>query len=167
MFAARSLAAARAAAAAAPASGARTAVRALSSDAAAAKPTAVVSTAYRDIVEADIVSGVPPEVSRRTVRIYQPSKPATQSGTAGTHHWRLDFDSKDRWENPLMGWSSSADPVQALRIKFDTKEQAIAFAERQGYDFWVEEPKVAHKRVKSYSENFKYVPGKLRLFRTK
>ncbi|KAK5673006.1 ndufs4 NADH dehydrogenase Fe-S protein subunit [Batrachochytrium dendrobatidis] len=115
---------------------------------------AVTPTLERNLVEADILSGAPPEIARHTARIYQPAKSATQSGTAGTHYWKLDFDTKARWENPLMGWSSSADPVQALMIKFDTKEDAIGFAKRQGYDYWVEEPKSSHSRVKVYAENF-------------
>ncbi|KAI8924467.1 ETC complex I subunit conserved region-domain-containing protein [Entophlyctis helioformis] len=112
-------------------------------------------------------AGVPYEVSSRSVRIYQPAKTATQSGRAETNYWRLDFDVKDRWENPLMGWASSADTVQALRIRFDSKQAAINFAERQGYDFWVDEPKEGKFRVKNYSENFKYSPTKLRIARTK
>jgi hypothetical protein len=47
-------------------------------------------------------------------------------------------DIQQRWTNPLMGWSSSADPVQALKIKFNSKEEAIRFAERQGYSYWIE-----------------------------
>ena len=112
-------------------------------------------------------AGVPPEISRRSVRIYRPAKTAMQSGTNETEQWKIDFDSKDRWENPLMGWSSSGDPVQAVRIKFNTKEAAIAFAERQGYDYWVQEPNEGRFQVKSYSDNFKYVPGKLRIAKTK
>ena len=34
-----------------------------------------------------------------------------------------------RWENPLMGWQSSADFVQGTRIFFESKDDAIAFAE--------------------------------------
>eukprot|EP00842_Homolaphlyctis_polyrhiza_P000151 jgi/Hompol1/1136/HPOL_001065-RA len=90
-----------------------------------------------------------------------------QSGTMETTHWKIDFDTEARWENPLMGWASSADPVQALRIKFDTKEAAIAFAERQGYDYWVQEPKDRKFEVQSYSANFKYSPKKLRWQHTK
>lgn len=30
-----------------------------------------------------------------------------QSGTNNIDHWELDFDTKERWENPLMGWSST------------------------------------------------------------
>ena len=49
----------------------------------------------------------------------------------------------------------SADPMQALSVKFLTKEDAILFAERQGYDYWIDIPKEGVFKVKQYSENFK------------
>jgi NADH dehydrogenase (ubiquinone) Fe-S protein 4 len=45
----------------------------------------------------------------RTVRIYRPSKTATQSGKQGAKLWKIDFDilpDGARWENPLIGWAS-------------------------------------------------------------
>lgn len=53
------------------------------------------------------VSGVPEEhIKTRRVRIYQPAKNAMQSGTNNTHFWQMDFDTRERWENPLIGWTS-------------------------------------------------------------
>lgn len=53
-------------------------------------------------------SGVPEEhVTNRRARIYQPTKNAMQSGTYNTHKWKLDYESRERWENPLMGWTST------------------------------------------------------------
>ena len=55
-----------------------------------------------------VVSGVPEEhIKTRTVTIYKPSKNAMQSGTDNTHHWQISFDTRERWENSLMGWCSS------------------------------------------------------------
>lgn len=55
-----------------------------------------------------IVSGVPEEhINTRTVRIYQPPKNAMQSGTDNINFWQISFDTRERWENPLMGWCSS------------------------------------------------------------
>ena len=114
-----------------------------------------------------MILGVPEGVTRRTVRIYSPAKTAMQSGTSLSEEWKIDFDIQEKWQNELMGWSSSADTVQALRIKFDTKEAAILFAERQGYDYRVEVPKETKFKVRSYSSNFKYNPKKLTWFHTK
>ena len=38
--------------------------------------------------------------------VYLPSRTAMQSGTHNMRRWRVDFDTKERWENPLMGWAS-------------------------------------------------------------
>ena len=55
-----------------------------------------------------------------------------------------------------MGWTSSADTRQQLRMSFDTKEEAIAFADRNGIPFRVVEPKIRKPRRKSYAENFRF-----------
>lgn len=58
--------------------------------------------------QAYYLSGVPDEkIEERFVRIYQPTREATQSGLANTKSWKIDFGEKERWENPLIGWSSS------------------------------------------------------------
>ena len=55
-----------------------------------------------------MLSGVPDEHTHdRRVRIYIPAKNAMQSGTYGTRRWRIEFDTRERWENPLMGWAST------------------------------------------------------------
>jgi len=59
-----------------------------------------------------------------------------------------------RWENSLMGWASSSDEMQATNLKFKTKEDAIRFAERQGYGYFVQEPKNRVFRPKAYASLF-------------
>ena len=54
-----------------------------------------------------MLSGVPEEqLKTRHVRIFLPSKNAMQSGTHNTTRWKLEFDTRERWEHPLMGWTS-------------------------------------------------------------
>ena len=55
----------------------------------------------------DLLSGMPQEMKKRSVRIYKPAKSATQSGVEKTTKWRMDFDITNKWQNPLMGWTSS------------------------------------------------------------
>ncbi|POG61135.1 NADH-ubiquinone oxidoreductase 21kDa subunit [Rhizophagus irregularis DAOM 181602=DAOM 197198] len=122
------------------------------------------------IITADIISGAPKELRYRTVRIYKPTRTAMQSGEHNTKHWRLDFDILEgggRWENPLIGWASSSDYMQALRLKFKSKEDAIYFAEKQGWDYYVQDHIEPKFRKKVYADNFKYSPGKLRIIKTK
>ncbi|CAO3660525.1 unnamed protein product [Umbelopsis ramanniana] len=106
----------------------------------------------------------------RTVRIYRPARTATQSGKQGAKLWKIDFDilpDGARWENPLIGWASSSDYQQALTMKFAEKDQAISFAEKQGWNYYVQEPKEVKFVKKSYADNFKYSAGKLRNIKTK
>ena len=79
-----------------------------------------------DSVAAGVVSGTPPEMARRPVRIYQQSQESTQSAKSTSHHWRIDWDNLPgggRWENQNMGWASSADYMQGTHVKFNTKSE--------------------------------------------
>ncbi|KAF9393525.1 hypothetical protein CPC16_001829 [Podila verticillata] len=121
-------------------------------------------------LQAEIVSGAPEEVRMHPCRIFQQAKGATQSGIVNTGNWRLDFDTElgaGRFENELMGWASSSDYMQALQMKFNTKEDAIAFADKQGWDFTIQEPNKKIFKKKVYADNFKYSPKKLRFVKTK
>ncbi|KAK0637113.1 ETC complex I subunit conserved region-domain-containing protein [Bombardia bombarda] len=133
-------------------------------------PKHVQDGSEESILPAAVLSGAPMELQARTVRIYKPAKPATQSGTWIGGRWRLDWDvlgKGHRWENPLMGWQSSGDSMQGTHINFKTKEDAIAFAEKQGYEYFVQEPNVRHIAPKAYANNFLYTPNKLKHIRTK
>ena len=64
-------------------------------------------------------------------RIYKPAKTAMQSGRAKTQFWYLEFEQASaRSVEPLMGWTSSSDMRQQVKLKFATKEDAIGYAER-------------------------------------
>ena len=91
------------------------------------------------------------------VRVFQPAKTAMQSGRANTRRWVLEFEPSVRREaDPLMGWTSSSDTRRQLRIYFDSREEAVAHAERNGFAYAVEEPRDRRIRPKSYAENFRY-----------
>lgn len=90
-------------------------------------------------------------------RIYRPAKNAMQSGRANTKEWLLVFEQEAGREiEPLMGWTASRDMKQELRLEFDTKEQAIAYAEREGIPYQLVEPKERRSKPKSYSDNFRF-----------
>lgn len=70
------------------------------------------------------------EMQHRQVRIFRPTKSTMQSAKGKTKRWMLDWDvlqGSGRWENPLMGWASSADYMQGTQLAFRSKEDAIAF----------------------------------------
>ena len=90
-------------------------------------------------------------------RIYKPAKTAMQSGTARTKEWVLDYEPEEpRVVEPLMGWTSSGDMKQQLRLFFDTKEEAVAYCERHGIPYQVSEPKEPARRTISYADNFAF-----------
>ena len=90
-------------------------------------------------------------------RIYKPAKSAMQSGLARTKEWVLEHEPESpRSVEPLMGWTSSADMRAQLRLAFETKEEAIAYAEKNGIAYRVWEPKTRKPIAKSYADNFKF-----------
>ncbi len=94
-------------------------------------------------------------------RIYRPARNAMQQGDANTREWLLDFESETpRTVDPLMGWISNADTQPQVRLYFDTREEAIEFAKRQGIPFRVTEPKEARRVIKAYADNFAAVRRK-------
>jgi len=92
-----------------------------------------------------------------TARIYRPSRSAMQSGAANTKQWRLEFEpQRKRVAEPLMGWTSSTDMLDQVRLSFDTKEEAVSYARREGIAFRLEEPHETKQRPLSYSDNFRF-----------
>ena len=90
-------------------------------------------------------------------RIYKPARTAMQSGVAKTRLWVLDFAPESaRHVDPLMGWTSSSDMQSQVRLRFESKDAALDYAEAHGIDADVFEPKPrkANIRKGGYGENF-------------
>jgi len=90
------------------------------------------------------------------VRIFQPTKNAMQSGRANSRKWVLEYEPTEaRRADPLMGWISSGDMENSqVRLRFASKEEAIAFADKKGLAYQVAEPKRRTFKPKNYSNNF-------------
>jgi hypothetical protein len=90
-------------------------------------------------------------------RIYRPAKTAMQSGQANVKRWVLEFEPEapSRIE-PLMGWVSSTDTRSQVRLSFDTREQAVAYARAAGIPHRLAAPKERRRKTKSYAENFAF-----------
>ncbi|XP_073536424.1 NADH dehydrogenase [ubiquinone] iron-sulfur protein 4, mitochondrial [Phyllobates terribilis] len=103
------------------------------------------------------ITGFPEEeLKTRKVHIYVPARNAMQSGVQNTKKWRIDFDSRERWENPLMGWASTADPLSNMVLSFSCKEDAVAFAEKNGWSYELDEKRIPKPKSKSYGANFSW-----------
>lgn len=80
-----------------------------------------------------------------------------QSGTAKTGNWVLEFEPEQpRKIDPLMGYTSSGDMKSQIRLVFETQEEAIAYAQKNGIAYRVELPNQPKRRQISYAENFRY-----------
>ncbi|MCE3233700.1 MAG: complex subunit [Rickettsiaceae bacterium] len=89
------------------------------------------------------------------VKIYKPVKNPMQSGKANTKQWLVEYLPTDtRFIEPVMGWTGSTDTKPQLELKFETKEDAIAYAERNKLHYTVIEPKAATPKIQAYAENF-------------
>lgn len=106
--------------------------------------------------EAAIVSGTGQWSVGRKAKLFMPARNQMQSGMQQTKHWEIRFQSARTWSNPLMGWTSTADPYVGLTASFDTKEAAERFAEKQGWELEVAEPAPVgdYNGKISYSHNF-------------
>ena len=92
-----------------------------------------------------------------SVVIFKPSKTAMQSGKARTKGWVLEHkQTSARKPDPLMGWSSANDTTNQVRLSFETKEEAIAYAERPSLEYTVQAPREVKPKLKAYADNFSY-----------
>eukprot|EP00210_Caulerpa_lentillifera_P005986 g5721.t1 len=108
-----------------------------------------------------------PNSAHYEVYILSPSRTAAQQKLHGTvwskdPSWRLELAACEKWTNPLIGWTSTADPLENVfrsgKVQFYTKEQAIGFCERQGFKYEVidynERTRERTKRFQGYGDNF-------------
>ena len=102
------------------------------------------------------LAGVPNDIKKRKVTIYRPARAASSTGRFKTKAWKLEFDTKPRWVNHLMGYYSSGDPVGVFQMQFETSEDAAKFCEKMGYEYEVREfhESKNFQGQKSYDYNF-------------
>ncbi len=92
-----------------------------------------------------------------SAKIYRPAKTAMQSGKAKANVWVLEFDAEvPRKIDPIMGYTSSSDMKQQVKLTFDSQEQAEAYAQRKGIEYRVIQPKETTRKVVSYTDNFRF-----------
>src|SRR5947209_10088825 len=89
-------------------------------------------------------------------RIYRPAKSAMQSGRA-QRKWTLEYEPVTRRDpDPPMGWSSAQDTLNQVQLRFDTLDEAVAFAGKHGLEYSIIEPHQRSPKAKSYADNFRY-----------
>lgn len=102
--------------------------------------------------------------------IFPATKNAMQSGCHVRNQWLISFvrNENSRWTNPIIGWISSRDAMQAVKLGFDSREKAKLFAESNGWEIGkIQNEPIKKWFVKSYADNFRYSQGPLKLVPTK
>ncbi len=91
------------------------------------------------------------------VRIYRPTQTAMQSGRAGIRCWVLEpEETSARAVDRLMGWTGSSDTRQQIRLRFSSREAAVAHARANGMDYEVVPPRERRPVLRSYADNFRH-----------
>jgi len=90
-------------------------------------------------------------------RIFKPARTAMQSGTAKNERWMLVYEPEAPLTiEPLMGYTSSSDMKQQIRLFFESQEEAVAYARRHGIPHRVEKAQERKVRGSAYADNFKF-----------
>jgi NADH dehydrogenase len=90
-------------------------------------------------------------------RIVRLDRNNAQIGSKTAADWCLEFPPQAAKEiDPLMGWTAVSDTQEQVRLRFATRDEAIAYARRHGIDAIVQpdQPRRPNIRPGGYGENF-------------
>lgn len=105
------------------------------------------------------LGGVPEDHREgRRAKIYKPARNAMQSGWENVGVWKIDLDNRERWENPNIGWCSSADPLSniSMQLNFASMDDAVNFCEKNRWSYEICEPQEREIKPKAYGANFSW-----------
>jgi hypothetical protein len=89
-------------------------------------------------------------------RISETERKPTQSGKADAGRWLLEFERVEPLRpDPLTGWNGSGDTNTQVRLRFPTKEAAIAYCDAKGLDYHLIPAKPVALKIQAYSDNFR------------
>lgn len=89
-------------------------------------------------------------------RISELDRRTTQAGKANAGLWLLEFERTEAQRpDPLTGWNGSGDTNTQVRINFKTREDAIAYAEKQGIPYHLVPSTPVKMKFQAYADNFR------------
>ena len=89
-------------------------------------------------------------------RIVEEQRKTTQSGKARAGSWTLEFErTEGQRPDPLTGWAGSGDTKTQVRLVFDSREEAVAFAERKGLEVHIVPAPPVKLKLQAYADNFR------------
>jgi hypothetical protein len=89
----------------------------------------------KNVTEVAVFSGMPAEQAERVVVIAPRVVKTLQSGGRTDTGYTITWKNQERWSNPLMGWTSSADPMANVKLTFDSLELAQGIKSLLSYYF--------------------------------
>ncbi len=91
-----------------------------------------------------------------TARIIENQRRTTQSGKAQEGRWTLEFEREQPLRpDPLTGWAGSGDTRTQVRLAFDSREEAVAYALKKGFDIHVVPAAPVALKLQAYADNFR------------
>lgn len=92
----------------------------------------------------------------KIARIYKPCKNAMQSPKNDTKKWLFEYQALNSTTDEIIGWIGSDDMLaKEVKIKFETKEQAIEYAVKNSIPHEVfDEANRIKPKVRPYSSNY-------------
>ena len=91
-----------------------------------------------------------------TARIIENDRKTTQSGKSKAGRWVLEFERVQAMHpDPLTGWSGSGDTATQVRLVFDSKDEAVDYAARKGFDVHLVAANPSMLKLQAYSDNFR------------
>ena len=89
-------------------------------------------------------------------RIVEEQRKTTQSGKAQDGCWTLEFERQQpQRPDPLTGWNGSGDTATQVRLRFKSKEEAMAYARRKGFDIHLVTSPPVSLKIQAYADNFR------------
>ena len=91
-----------------------------------------------------------------TARIIEEQRKTTQSGKAKDGRWTLEVERTEPLRpDPLTGWAGSGDTETQLRLSFDSKDEALAYAKAKGLDVHLVPAPPVVLKLQAYADNFR------------
>ena len=91
-----------------------------------------------------------------TARIIEQQRGTTQSGKAKAGRWTLEIERTEALlPDPLTGWAGSGDTETQLRLNFDSKDEALAYARSKGLEVHIVPAAPVGLKIQAYADNFR------------
>ena len=89
-------------------------------------------------------------------RILEYERKTTQSGRAQEGRWSLEFERVDPLRpDPLTGWNGSGDTKPQVRLSFPTKQAAIDYCRKHGFEYHLVPAAPVKLKIQAYADNFR------------